>query len=273
MPALAASASAALLAARNTAIARSAHAGLCRRLRAIRQSGIDVALMTGRPDVTGDALTLAVTLELLTGRHVLASPPPPPNLASDDDQEGEGTDRSEACTPSSWHQLRAKAGAPGTPIRLQASSEVNSVHKDDAEGDEEELVDAEQEGIAQRLVTLNLPMGLIKASGYSGPSRDANLPPPSTSAILFLNDCLQKMPHLRRHCSVLLDSAFITECKDLQPSVALDWIRDPSLSLAPPHTTQSSSPDQVRGTPPAMAQAHEAGPSHGAPAGRPRAWP
>jgi len=231
---------------------------------------------------------------------VLASPPPPPNLAPDDDAEGDGADQSEADqgtprTPSSWHQRRAKTGAPRTPVRLQeppeSPSDAGGAQQDDADGQQgDDLLDAEQHGIAQRLVAMNLPMGLIKASGYSpGPTRGAHLPPASTSAILFLNDCLQKMPHLRRHCSVLLDSTFIAECKDVRPSAALDWIRDPASPLAPPDTTESSSSDKVcsyfvyacvRAAPFGASSRGEAwtdscpaarGPSRGAPTGRPQA--
>ena len=47
-----------------------------------------------------------------------------------------------------------------------------------------------------------------------GVLRPAHVPGPSPSTTLFLNDCLQKMPQHRRHCSVLLDSAFITVVKN-----------------------------------------------------------
>eukprot|EP00277_Geminigera_cryophila_P000269 CAMPEP_0179427786 /NCGR_PEP_ID=MMETSP0799-20121207/13629_1 /TAXON_ID=46947 /ORGANISM="Geminigera cryophila, Strain CCMP2564" /LENGTH=769 /DNA_ID=CAMNT_0021202971 /DNA_START=442 /DNA_END=2749 /DNA_ORIENTATION=- len=94
-------------------------------------------------------------------------------------------------------------------------------------------VEIEQHKIAQRLVLLNLPLGLLKASGYMGTSRPAHLPPTSTHTTLFLSDCLQKMPQNRRHCGTLLESNFITTYNSLPPSTSLDWIRNPFLSLSP----------------------------------------
>lgn len=197
-----------------------------------------------------DSVDLAVTLELLTGRHVLASPPPP--LQCDDEDQldhalggggslvgrADGADSSSVATPTSNCRLTPKASlrredeaarpaaALADPIR-QPQGSADSSQQDLL------MLDAEQEGIAQRLVALNLPMGLIKASGYTstGHSRPAGMPLPSTAATLFLTDCLQKMPHHRRHCAMLLESNFIAEAKELAPTVALDWIRDPSIPV------------------------------------------
>lgn len=142
-----------------------------------------------------------------------------------------------------------------SPLRSLAAKATNALTNEpsllDQTGNSAEparMMEAEQEGIAQRLVAMNLPMGLIKASGYTatGASRPAALPPPCNSATLFLTDCLQKMPHLRRHCAVLLESKFISDCKDLAPSVTLDWIRDPSIELIAADRSESSHPHEVQ---------------------------
>ena len=205
-----------------------------------------------------DVLDRPVTLELLTGRHVLASPPPPPPpQANADDLEEGGNWRAEGAasatpTPSTPNNMARREEEP--TLRSLAAKASNALESslldqtgDGAEQAAARMMEAEQDGIAQRLVALNLPMGLIKASGYTatGASRPPALPPPCNSATLFLTDCLQKMPHLRRHCTVLLESKFISDCRDLAPSVALDWIRDPSIELVAPDRSEGSHPDEV----------------------------
>jgi len=60
------------------------------------------------------------------------------------------------------------------------------------------------------------------------------LPLASNAAKLFLNECLQKMPQHRRHCGSLLLHHFIDISRTRPPTLVLDWILDPTISLSPP---------------------------------------
>lgn len=99
-------------------------------------------------------------------------------------------------------------------------------------------MESEQMALAERLVHLNLPVGLLRASGYlaraRSPSQAPHPPPEDHAATAFLTDCLQKMPHHRRDCGSLLESDFIKRYRSRPVSVCLDWIRDPCVALPSP---------------------------------------